>query len=348
MRGIVGPMSETAAFLFDPDAVRRAEDPPEDTARLFWMFVVLVREHAVSYARYAALFSRTDLTFRRDVEKLRELGKRFGFGLTPRRRGEVRLAHFDDDPLERRKRARSEDVADVVLAVVDALGDIVARSLDGCVDVAGLSGDRFLRIGAPRLRAGSDAAVRYDAVRDAWRMHARVRFRYPTRDGRTQSERIVEPYLTTYNAGRYYLVGFDVRPRSGGWRQYALDRIAGPIVRAGTFSPRRVPDEYRGDDAVGLFKTGRSYDVTVAVSAAVEGAVAARSWQRDQRLARDPSGRRTITFTVFDVGEAVRWALGFGAEAEVLAPPEAVACARAIVGDLERRYRADSGSAASG
>jgi len=331
-------VSEEAAFLFDPDAIRSTNEPAEDTVRLIWMFVSLARAQTVTYERYAALFSRTTRTFKRDLAKLREIGLRFGFSLSKLQRGEIRLLRFDGDPQPRQRRSQAEDLGDALLAINEALGEVVATSFRGWADASVFSSDRFLRIATPRLRESSDIGATYELLRAAWRNRARVRFRYPAADRPGSPERIVEPYRTTYNAGRYYLIGFDVRPSSGGWRQYALDRIIGPIARAGSFLPRTVPSEYHGEDAIGLFKTGTERQVTVAFSDAIAQSVAAREWQRSQSIGRDEAGRLTLTLRVFDLGEAVRWALSFGTEAEVVAPTDAVALAREMVATLQRRY----------
>lgn len=336
-------MSETATYLFDPEAIRRADEPAEDTVRLFWMFVMLARERAITYERYAALFSRTTRTFKRDVAKLRELGERFGFALSPQRRGQVKLAHFDDDPRARRRHSEAERADDAVLAVVEAFGEVVAASLRAWTDLPAPLGDRFLRIATPRLRADSAVGTTYEVLRDGWRRRARLRFRYPSRTGGALTERVVEPYRTTYNAGRYYLVGFDVRPGSG-WRQYAIDLIKGPISPSGTFSPRVIPRAYFGEDAIGLFKSGAECEVTIALSATIAQAVIARVWQRGERIGRAADGRVTLTFSVHDIGEAVRWALGFGSEAEVIAPSDAVAYVRELVASLNGRYSSDATS----
>jgi len=340
-------VSPTASYLFNSAAIKHANEPAEDSTRLIWMFVLLARQRSVTYARYAAIFSRGERTFKRDIAKLRELGERFGFALTPQRQGAVQLARFDDDPRPKRRARDAQVSADTVRAVVDALGEVVASGLRGIADVGDSSIDRFLRIATPRMCADTSVGATYARLREAWSRNARVRFRYPAREGGALSERVVEPYLVTFNAGRYYLVGFDVRPRSGGWRQYALDRIAGPLQFAATFTRRPIPSPYRGEDAVGLFKTGAAQTVTIELSAKIADAVIARKWQRAQQAERHSDGRAMIAFEVYDLGEAVRWALGYGAEARIVAPPEAVAHAREAVRFLAGRYADDAVAIAS-
>jgi predicted DNA-binding transcriptional regulator YafY len=330
---------ERAAFLFDPAEIKAADEPARDGPRLVWMIVSLLRNREFAFDRYAAMFVVGDRTFKRDVKKLRELGKSYGFALKTQKGARVVLESFDDagaapDALP------EPAVAETLQAVVDALGDVIGRQLAGHVALAGGSVDRFLRIATPRLRSQSAVADAYVELRKAWADRARVRFRYPARSGTVTLERIVEPYLTTYVAGRYYLIGFDVRPRSGGWRQYALDRITGPIRRAGTFSRRPIPPAYRGEDAIGLFKTRPAIDVTIALSPKIADAVIGREWQRSQRSVREPDGAATLTLAVYDLAEAVRWTLGFGAEARIVAPPEAVALARMVALDIAAGYAA--------
>jgi predicted DNA-binding transcriptional regulator YafY len=335
---------DQATFMFDPDEIKAADEPSRDGPRLVWMIVSLLRDREFAFDRYAAMFVVGDRTFKRDVKKLRELGEAYGFTLTSHKGGRVVLEHFDADragragTAHRLSAAPESAVAETLQAVVDALGDVIGRQLAGHVDLTGASIDRFLRIATPRLRAQTAVADVYAALREAWTDRARVRFRYPSRDGRASHDRVVEPYLTTYVAGRYYLVGFDVRPRSGGWRQFALDRIIGPIRRAGSFARRTVPAAYRGEDAIGLFKTRPAIDVTIALSATIAEAVIGREWQRAQRAVREPDGTATLTLAVYDLAEAVRWTLGFGAEARIVAPPEAVVLARNLALEVAALY----------
>ena len=322
-------------------ARRRADRASDDEERLVWILLQFVRRRRVTLADWIGAYGRSIRTFERDVAKVRELGERFGFVVAPRRAGVVRLSSIAGlpDPAKPVEGIARETLA----AVVDALGDVIARSVAGAFDARGGPADGFLRFAVPRLIAGTAVADTYDALRDAWSRRAAVRFRYPTRDGAGPAERVVEPYAVTYNAGRYYLVGYDGRGTRGGWRQFALDRIAGPIVRAHTFTPKAIPARYRGLDAIGLFKhdvgahSAPAAYVTIALSPLIAEAVTGRRWQADQRVER--SGHRvTIAFLVHDLGEAVRWAFGFGAEARVIAPPRAVDLARTLASEVLAGY----------
>jgi predicted DNA-binding transcriptional regulator YafY len=323
----------TATYLFDPESIRASSEAPPDVARLVWMFLTLLRRHEVDFARFSKSFGgRSERTFKRDIAKLRGLGRQHGFALTPVRDGKVGLSEVHGLPDPREK--LGPQAADALRAVAEALGEIVGADLLGFFDTGAAPRDPFLRLATPRLASDTRVAGVYRELRTAWQQHARVRFHYPKRGAREpgaeSEERTVEPHLVTYYDGRYYLVAYDRRPRTSGWRQFALDRIAGRVARAGSFEPRAVPAAYRGEDALGLFKTGERYEVAIDLTPTVAQAVLARRWQQAQRSQVHADGSASIRFEVFDLGEAVRWALSFGAEARVVAPPEAVALAREI------------------
>jgi predicted DNA-binding transcriptional regulator YafY len=61
-------------------------------------------------------------------------------------------------------------------------------------------------------------------------------------------------------------------------------------------------------------------------------------WQEQQQVEMHEDGSATMTFTVNDVGEIIRWSLGFGAEAKVVAPQSAVDEARRIARGIVERY----------
>jgi proteasome accessory factor B len=164
-----------------------------------------------------------------------------------------------------------------------------------------------------------------------------VRFRYHGRYDDVTT-RTVEPYRVLAHAGRYFLVGYDIQPRKG-WRYFALDRIEGRPTRVGTFTPRSVPSAYLSCDAVGMLQSGGpTTDVTIRLSPVVAASVVSRRWQAAQRVTVRKDGSADITFAVSDMDEAVRWALGLGAEARVVAPPRAVEAARRTVDRLRNQY----------
>ncbi len=111
-------------------------------------------------------------------------------------------------------------------------------------------------------------------------------------------------------------------------------------MKAGTCTTTRtLPPEYASDDVIGFIKgTGKRVDVTVELSPRVAATATARRWQSEQRIERLDDGRARMSFIVSDIGEVVRWTLGFGADARIIAPPEAVLRARELLAAITMLY----------
>lgn len=97
---------------------------------------------------------------------------------------------------------------------------------------------------------------------------------------------------------------------------------------------------YRSDDAIGLFKGGKSCRVRVELSPTIAIAVTGRAWQHRQVITRLANGGALITLEDCDLDEVVRWAFSFAAEARIVGPPEAVARARELAHRVLGAYEA--------
>jgi predicted DNA-binding transcriptional regulator YafY len=225
---------------------------------------------------------------------------------------------------------------DALRAVARALGAPAALEI-GAPEEPDDGRERFLIYGLPRLVPGTEIAALFATLKAAYQARARVEFRYEDRYGNVTS-RNVEPYRVLAHTGRYFLVAYDLAPRKG-WRYFALDRIVSKVSRAGSFSPRAIPAVYTAGDAVGMLqRAGSTTEVTVRLSPVVAVSTISRRWQRDQRVQKRRDGSADITLTVTDIEEVVRWALGFGCEARVIAPERAVSIAQRCVKELQRCY----------
>jgi proteasome accessory factor B len=322
---------------------RQGDEPSEHLARIVSMLLVLMREGFISYDWYLRSFERSARQFARDLRHLRQIGDRLDVRISHQVEGRARLISIAG-----KNRLKDSDGAPdhraMIRTIARALGAPVARQL-GITDDASEDRSGFLTFALPTLTAGSSVATVLDALSAAHVKNARVRFHY--RSGKTRTTREVEPYRVLVRSGRYYLIGFDVTPRKG-WRYFALDQITGPVSRAGTFKPRMLPVTYENSDTVGMLQGGPAIEVTIRLSSVVAASATSRLWQKTQRVRQHSDGSADITFTVNDAGEAIRWALGFGAEAEVIAPPAAVEQAREIATRLQRRYTRASTRALAG
>jgi predicted DNA-binding transcriptional regulator YafY len=165
-----------------------------------------------------------------------------------------------------------------------------------------------------------------------------VRFKYRDAKQGASVERTVEPHRVLIRSGSAYLIGYDLDRRA--WRTFALDRFTTLPVKCGTvLRKRQIPEAYAETGVIGFIKSdGRPQRVSVELSPRVAAAATSRKWQDAQTTELFLDGRAIMTFTVSDPAEVIRWALGFGAEAKVIAPDAAVELARDMIQSLTTRY----------
>jgi len=319
---------------------RRTDAPSAHVARIGWILLTLMFDGVLEYAACIDRFGISRREFQRDMLKVREIGKGHGFAVSRITGGRVFL-HASNTRVERLS-AKGSDVLATLRRIAAALGGPIEREMrdavgDGRVDQR--RGFLHVREAVPSDEERISGVFAF--LKDAAAGPARVEFSYtPARGAR--AVRRVEPYHVVARSGRCYLIGYDLTRRD--WRYFALDAISGPMRKEGQFNPKPVPERFLADRAVGWIRGSATIDVTIRLSPVVAAAVTARTWQEGQRIVALPDGGAEIIFAVDDLGESVRWALGFGAEALVVAPPEAVAFARQTAERIARAYD-DEGAA---
>jgi predicted DNA-binding transcriptional regulator YafY len=310
---------------------RRSGDPAPSTARKIAILLDLVRNRQISLKACENMYSASERTLLRDLQELRAIGESAGFTISEREHGDIfSLAEFKSNPnnlVAGQKRFRA-----LIAELFKAFGAPVHSYAEGLGDAGGQ--ESFVKLALPKLVAQAEVTKIYGALESAWHASARVVFTYKG------EQRTVEPVRAIVRSGRYYLVGRDVALGRNGWRNFAMDMIQGPVVRAGTFVRTAPPARYLSTDAIGFFKgAGPSQTIDVTFSKAVAKAAASREWQRGQRVCNNLDGSVTISLTVDDVDEVIRWALSYGDDAWISSPPSAVAKAKGLVERIRQRYR---------
>jgi len=301
-------------------------------ARVLRILLTLLADGTLDCERCCTRYEISLRELQRDLSVLRLLGCDFGFALSNARGGRVTLQR-SAGRLAKIGSAQAETAA-MLARIGRALGGPIESDVRTAVgDAAG--GPGFLDLREPRPSASAQVNAVFAAVKDAAATSARLEFWY-TSARRERLQRRVEPYHVVARSGRYYLVAYDLARKD--WRHFALDAIAEPIRRDGTFSPRRVPDRYRREGAVGWICAGEPVEVTIRVAPSIAAAVTAREWQPEQRIERLADGSAAMVLRFDDPGEAVRWTLQFGAEALIVAPPEVAAMARETAESITKNY----------
>ena len=336
-----GPRS----FSHNESAVRGQQEDRRDAgeattaaARKIWVLLELLRSGSVRFSTYGRLYPEAYRTFQRDLQHLRKIGATGGFRISPIAQKErAELLGVD-------AKLRSLDGNASVLGLLSALGGALGAPVTlELGDLATATADSgFLRFLVPQLVEQSAVTETYRLLKAAWEVRpgqAMVRFAYPESGKEGGTDRVVEPYRVLLRSGSAYLVGYDTDRK--GWRMFALDRIMSRPVRVGTIQHARVPAAYDSSDVVGFIKSGGApIAVTVRLSATVAASATSRRWQTMQRTTLGSDGSAEITFEVSDVGEIVRWAMGFGADAKIVAPDAAVVLAAETARALAATYNA--------
>lgn len=311
---------------------RPSGEPSESVDRKIRILLELVRNKFVTVSRLCEQFEMSERSLLRDFQELRRIGETAGFTLTEKiENDQIRLIKFDLRPtaIEQKGRAMQTLIADAL----GAFGEPLQQQLQ-TLSSNGQPHDerRFLKFLLPKLLKGSHVAEVYNDLEAAWLASARVSFTY------SDKPRTVEPAAVFVRSNRYYLLARD--PKSRDWKYFALDKIETPIARSGSYAPQPIPERYLSNDVIGFLKgEGKGeHRVSVRLSASVATSALSREWQHVQEIQHNGDGSATITFTVSDVGEVVRWALGFGAEAQIVAPGHAIEMARGIAEQIWRAY----------
>jgi len=159
----------------------------------------------------------------------------------------------------------------------------------------------------------------YGVIEEAISDNRRLKITYESIDSGI-SERIVEPYFIIFRRRAFYFVAF-CRLRKD-FRTFRLDRVDDVhlldeyFARQSGISPR---DYFEGSWEV---FNGDPAEVVVRFTGKAARVVAASTHHPNETIESLESGDIMYTVTVNGLDEIQRWILGFGAEAEVIAPPE--------------------------
>jgi predicted DNA-binding transcriptional regulator YafY len=180
----------------------------------------------------------------------------------------------------------------------------------------------------------------FNALSGAVLRQRAVMFDYRKPGEKRSSRRRVQPYHLANRENLWYLVGYDCERQA--MRTFALPRISRIEVTEEAFAR---PEDFSPDaffaNALGVL--GGEGDFVVRVRFAPEAAdrVREREWHESQVLRDLPDGSLELTLRLGALAEAERWALGWGAAAEVLEPAELrVSLARTVL-KLQSMYGRD-------
>jgi predicted DNA-binding transcriptional regulator YafY len=219
------------------------------------------------------------------------------------------------------------------LVALRSLGASIGGTIGASIDeVAEKLVDSAGRGARAHVEAASPVAFRLSEIRldergerafallsAAERNSRSLRFSYLDKEGNA-TKRSVDPYGFIVNAGRVYCVAYDHARRD--LRTFAVDSISDPHTLARTFvRPNGFDVESYAAAAIsGVLHAAETTEVRVRFEPRVAKAAVAARIVAEREVEQCDDGSAAITYRVADVDELVRWVLGWGAQAEIVAP----------------------------
>lgn len=150
----------------------------------------------------------------------------------------------------------------------------------------------------------------------------------------------IYPYGIAHHRGSLYLAGW--APEHQQLRHWKVDRIESAEVTEFRFErPKDFDLAKHFGESFGVFQgDGRLQRVTIRFSKTVARYVHEGAWHASQKLSPQPDGGVLAEFQLGSTEEIKRWVLGFGREAEILAPKRLREEMAEELLAMQQRYRA--------
>jgi len=211
----------------------------------------------------------------------------------------------------------------------------LTSSLKGSVD---LTADDHDAVSFARFGEGRTNAEAFDRLQKAQNEQREVTFGYKKPGAQRAESRRVRPYHLTHRDNLWYLVGFDLARED--IRTFALPRMDKVTLTKTKFTlpPDFSPETFFADALGVVAGKGEAYDIHIRFHAAVAERIEERVWHESQKSQRRRDGSVDLHLRLGSLVEIERWVLGWGADAEVIAPPELRNQVATTVSAMRRHY----------
>jgi proteasome accessory factor B len=184
---------------------------------------------------------------------------------------------------------------------------------------------------------------RFDLLARATAHRQQVQLEYRKAGQRGHELRVVDPYHLANINGEWYLFGYchlrkDVRTFAPA-RIRKVELTGRRFARGRQFSLAR-----RLRDSFGVITGSGEHEVVVRFTAAVADYLREKRWHASQELRELPGGRVELRFRLSTLAEIQRWILNWGAQAQVISPPELVTAMRREAHELLALYQDSTGT----
>lgn len=187
------------------------------------------------------------------------------------------------------------------------------------------------------IRLDESGEQAFGTLSAAERSSRTVQFIYQDKEG-NRTAREADPYGFIVSSGRIYCVAFD-RGRNDK-RVFAVDNITEAKLTANSFVRPADFDveEYAAASISGVMHASDTARVRVRFDSRVAKAAIAARVVAERAIEHAADGSVEIEYRVADADELVRWILGWGAEAEIVAPADVRERIAALAGHVASMY----------
>ena len=198
--------------------------------------------------------------------------------------------------------------------------------------------DELRAVSFKNIGLGKTDLTVFNALSRAVLRQEEVAFDYRKPGEGKKIRRSVHPYHLANRENSWYLIAFD-RERKA-LRTFALPRIADVAVAKETFvRPADFSPEKFFANALGVLGGMGDYRVAIRFAPSVAERVREREWHESQEIRELPGGALELRLRLGALMEVEQWILGWGAAAEVTAPPELRERIRQTAAALVKLYR---------
>jgi len=198
--------------------------------------------------------------------------------------------------------------------------DLFLRKIGGDMDLDLLRLEEKLSL--KNVRYGRVEPAVFQAVLRALARDRQLAITYAPGYGGSAARRIVSPLHLLVYMGNWHLIAWCCQRRAV--RDFLLSRVKAaellPVAAASPVKPEEIREKI--EKRYGIFFDGPEKQVVLRFSPAGGQLVRGQVWFPGQAVDERPDGSLVLKFPVADFREVVRDILPFGADAEVLEPPE--------------------------
>jgi proteasome accessory factor B len=168
---------------------------------------------------------------------------------------------------------------------------------------------------------GKSDLKQFEVLARAVNTSKEVEFNYRKFGQKGVEPRSVQPYHLANRENSWYLVGFDLQRQA--LRNFAVGRMSGlTLTGRGFVRPADFSAEKHFGKAFGAFVGSGNHRIRIRFSPAVADQIRERFWHESQECAERRDGTIDFSLQLGGLDEILRWVLGWGQHAEVLAPAE--------------------------